>query len=494
MRAPSPPPARLALLVPVTNLSNAIIGAGVLVLPFTMGSLGLGAGCALIGLSALMGIASCTVLFYCARSTGSPFVYGEIAAHLCGPRFGAFVESCQVSYSLGSCVGYLVIVESELLSVVLWLRAHGFAPGSWANRELLMAVVVFGCVLPLSSVRSLHALRYSSLGAVLCVSYVLLLLAMRFCNGPLAEADTLEFAAEIAAPRAHTLLEKFKSVPLLVFAFNCQVPFLPIVAEMGHPSWRDISGLLAFTFAGCAALYWAVALLGFLSFGETVEANVIDSFADSDTKAVLARIAMVLVLIFSFPLYLFAIRLSIGRLLLGTEDLPPVPHCALTAAIVLGCAAVASRFETLEVPLGLTGALAGSCIVFVIPGILLGVIERRALIGSALTQPSLVVAACERARTSGSASPVPHRSPYSFARRSDAEEALVAREFALIDANESSVGLELLDPPGGRGTCSSICRRRRASASARLACAIAFGLLGCVIGVLGTVATLIPSS
>lgn len=258
-------------------------------------------------------------------------------------------------------------------------------------REFLTAVVLLGGVLPLSSVRSLHALRYSSLGALMCVAYVLALLAHRVWlldasepsgwpapppypappplpgfsppSPPSLLAELPELGASSAsAVESHSAMDGFKVAPLLVFAFNCQVPFLPLVAEMPQPTWPRVSRALAITFAATLALYILIATLGFVGFGQgAVAPNILDLFPDSDSLAMLARMAMIIVLVTSFPLYAFAIRLALGRLLLRTEDVPPLPHFALTAAIVIGCGAVSNGVSSLEVPLGLSSLFCRPC-------------------------------------------------------------------------------------------------------------------------------------
>lgn len=472
----------------IFNLANAIIGAGVLVLPFAMQSLGLPQGCLLICMSAVCSALSCAILFHCARVTGAPFSYAEIGSHLLGRRFGAFVEFCSCAYSLGSCIGYLVIIESELVKVVDWVHvfvspaSEGEVATWWSSRKLLTAIVLIGAVLPLSSVRSLHALRYSSLGALVCVAYVLAILAHRVwlldasepSGWPAPSAPPLPGFSPPSPPRllaelpalaaswageGRSAMDGFKMAPLLVFAFNCQVPFLPLVAEMPQPTWPRVSRALAITFASTLALYLAIATLGFVGFGQgAVAPNILDSFSNSDSLAVLARMAMIIVLVTSFPLYAFAIRLALGRLLLRTEDVPPLPHFALTALIVLGCGAVSMGFTSLEVPLGLTGSLGGTCLVFILPAACLATVEMRALIGASLAQPEPIASAAER--TSGGGAAADNGTPDGLA-------------------------LALLDGPNRS-------QRRRRRAHVRLLLAAVFCVCGACTGVLGTVATLIP--
>ncbi|KAG8462761.1 hypothetical protein KFE25_004737 [Diacronema lutheri] len=510
------------LAATIFNLANAIIGAGVLVLPFAMQSLGLPVGCALICASAACSALSCCVLYRCARASGA-YTYAAIGARLCGARFGVFVECCCCAYALGSCIGYLVIIEEELVKVAAYVRAHIARPparpgaelpgapgapwgGAWASRELLTAVVVLGGVLPLSSARSLHALRHTSLVALLCVGYVAALLALHVAllprEGEQAGALALlpsfpapppppapspslvaaAAAAGAAARRARGALvrgaasnggerswvEGWKAMPLLLFAFNCQVPFLPLLRELERPTWARVCAMLAATFALALALYLAVAILGELSFGAgAVAPNVLDSFGEGDSAAAIARVATVCVLVASFPLYAYAVRLGATAMLAhdgggegdgggdgdGDGALSAAAHWGATLAIVLGCAAVSLGCDSLELPLGLTGALAGTCVIFVVPAVCLAAVERRALSGTPLS-------------------------------RRLANSPSVAERAAAVEADGPASAL--LDG------ATALSRRARMAAHARLAFACAFGACGVLVGVLGTVATLLP--
>lgn len=443
----------------VFNLANAIIGAGILTLPFAVSNVGLGVGVATIVLSGALSAVSCAILFHCSRFTDAPCEYSAIAAALRGPRWGVFTEVCQVLYALGSCVGYLVICDDELGRIAHSLsESHGMHLGAWGNRWVLMSVIVFGGVLPLSSVRSLHALRYASFGAVACVVYMAGLLVWRFQAHavPLARADAVG---------------AFRSAPLLVFAFNCQVPFVPIIAEFTAPTWREITQLLVLTFAVTIALYEAVATVGYVTFAEAgVKDNVLDSFEEGDLLAIAASAAMVIVLVCSFPLYAFSVRSTLAHLLSsslagGAADAARGSdaggdaqagggaqrsiNLALTAAIVVPCAILSMAFESLEVPLGLTGALAGTSIVFIVPAALLVSVETRAL---------------------------EHGYEPSTAPGPRVDDEVQAISHALL------------------GTRSREEKRWRRRLRMRRLAAYAFGVFGAVIGVIGAVATVMPAA
>lgn len=217
------------------------------------------------------------------------------------------------------------------------------------------ALIIF----PLSCIRSMAAFSYVSLAVVCSTVYIALLLAFHVGSVPMPP---------VAQP-SPAWSAKLEVLPLLVFAHNCQVPFLPIVSELKDASSSAMRWLLAATFLLVFVLYEAIALLGVAVFGAEVKPNVLDSFAATDVSALVGRACVLVVLTCSFPLYLYSLRIALAHFTTGKEVLDW--HVTATAGIVGGCSAVALVCPSLELPIALTGALAGTMIMLVAPALML---------------------------------------------------------------------------------------------------------------------------
>ena len=182
------------------NLANAIVGAGVLTLPFAIKSTGVLLGLGLLFLFALLSSYSLLLLgtywrhYYryaiiiltrsrqslvadagC-RMTGAR-TYAELGRVVhgvdskAGDRIEYAVEALQSLYSYGACVGYLQIVVSELVVVT-----------GYSGRLLLL----LGClcvVFPLSLMKNLQSLSFTSLCAICCVAYLSIVIVIRYEDG-----------------------------------------------------------------------------------------------------------------------------------------------------------------------------------------------------------------------------------------------------------------------------------------------------------------------
>lgn len=116
-------------------------------------------------------------------------------------------------------MGYLSICVAELKIIT----------GISATLPLLGCCIVV--VYPLSLLRSMKALSFTSLLAIVCVGYLSLILAIRFpweggvCSSGSGAVESYKMSEGL-----------FTSLPIFCFAFNCQVQFIPIKQELHDPS------------------------------------------------------------------------------------------------------------------------------------------------------------------------------------------------------------------------------------------------------------------
>ncbi|GMH89359.1 hypothetical protein TL16_g11431 [Triparma laevis f. inornata] len=325
------------------NLANAIVGAGVLTLPFAIKSTGLILGLTLLLLFALLSSYSLLLLDSSCRITGAKtyaelgrVVYGGETKEekIAGERIEYAVEVLQSLYSYGACVGYLQIVVSELVVVT-----------GYSGRFLLLLCCL--CVVfPLSLMKNLQSLSFTSfLG-----------------SGSVVDAA---FGKGL-----------FTSLPIFCFAFNCQVQFLPLVAEL--KGGREEGGetkvlcLIFGVMCGVCGLYCLDASVGYLSFCEDTLNNILDCYGEDDVLIKISRIGFVVTLMFSFPLYSTAVVTSVHSLTSSSSSSRGLSfgRRISLATIIVGSMAVIVSFDPpLDAVLGLTGAIGGCSLVYVFPGL-----------------------------------------------------------------------------------------------------------------------------
>lgn len=161
-------PARGASLFSgVANLANSILGTGLLALPGAFRDAGMVFGLVFATLSALLGILSLHLLSQSSAVVGRPStIYSVCEAAL--PRFSILVDGAIVVGSTLGAAGYQIVAGDSL--------THVFAgTPRWAWTLASAALVA-----PLSVLRRIDMLRFTSTLALLCLLYIALVVVLFF--------------------------------------------------------------------------------------------------------------------------------------------------------------------------------------------------------------------------------------------------------------------------------------------------------------------------
>ena len=105
-------------------------------------------------------------------------------------------------------------------------------------------------------------------------------------------------------------------LPLNAAARLCPQAMPPIIAEMGNPSVARIDGVIVAALVFCTGVYVAAALGGYIAYGRLVETDLLKDFPEG-VFATLARLAILLSVSASYPLFMFIARGSVSQVALG---------------------------------------------------------------------------------------------------------------------------------------------------------------------------------
>ena len=124
-------------------------------------------------------------------------------------------------------------------------------------------------------------------------------------------------------------------------------------------------------FSVLALLYTGVMVLGHLTFGDVTRSNLLLNYAEGDALAVLGRVATALSILFGYPRAFVGLRDSVGGLCrhwpssLGWAA-APAARGPLTVGLVAAATTAAVLLTDIGLVVGLTGAVMGSAIVYVV--------------------------------------------------------------------------------------------------------------------------------
>ena len=321
------PPARAtaSLTSAAFNLSNTIMGSGLLTLPSAFASAGL-----TIGLTMAVGAAFANVISLEALTRASklvpsfrttPVTFHAVAEAALPGIGGAAIELGVAAYGIGVCIGYMIVATDSLVDVTgLTSRAP------WT---LLAALLV----LPLTLLKSIDSLRFTSTLAILAlVSVTVAIIAFAVGGDGLGTCDGFSDGTVVcrhpgspgspgATPTCHgqvvvgprPLLPTLRALSKFVLAFSCQQNLLPIVNELQSPSPARTFALNASAMSAALLVYLATATAGYLTFGASVCSNVLNTYPRTPAISSL-RLLMAGVVLTSYPLLAFEAQQSlVGR-------------------------------------------------------------------------------------------------------------------------------------------------------------------------------------
>ncbi|KAJ5745354.1 Vacuolar amino acid transporter 5 [Penicillium odoratum] len=256
---------------------------------------------------------------------------------------------------------------------------------------LLTTVLNRLIVIPLSYLRRLDSLKYTSIAALVSMAYLVVLVVYHFIRG-----DTMADRGPIRVGHWAGAIPTLSSLPVIIFAFTCHQNMFSILNEIANNShFRTTSVVLAST-GSAAATYILVAITGYLSFGNNVGGNIVGMYPPG-VYATIGRAAIVMLVIFSYPLQCHPCRASVDAVLkwrphsksqstgengsphrhplLGPrgnrtpEPMSDLRFSVITTTILILSYIVAMTVSSLEAVLAYVGSTGSTSISFILPGL-----------------------------------------------------------------------------------------------------------------------------
>ncbi|KAJ8262474.1 hypothetical protein GJAV_G00166870 [Gymnothorax javanicus] len=404
----------------VFNLSNAIMGSGILGLSFAMANTGIILFMLLLLGVAILSLYSIHLLLMTAKEGGS-LIYEKLGERAFGwpgkiAAFGSIIMQ-----NIGAMSSYLFIVKYELPEVIRAFLGREEISGEWyLNGNYLVVLVSICVILPLSFLKNLGYLGYTSGFSLSCMVFFLGVLIYKktqlpcplpffYQNYPnmttnssllhngtgiveLSRAETaLHLDLPMPAPAHTTEVYEYHShddedmcrpkffvfnsqtaytIPILAFAFVCHPEVLPIYSELKDRSRKKMQNVSNLSILAMLVMYMFSALFGYLTFFDHVEAELLHTFTKVykfDTLLLLVRLAVLTAVTLTVPIVLFPIRSSIITLVLGDPEFSWIRHILIAAGILVFNNLLVIFVPTIRDIFGFIGSSAATMLIFILP-------------------------------------------------------------------------------------------------------------------------------
>lgn len=205
----------LLLDVQVRILTLPVIGAGTLAMPLAMSHMGILLGTFVIvwsGLCSAFGLYLQTRCSrYLERGTSSFFALSQITY----PNAAVIFDAAIAIKCFGVGVSYLIIIGDLMPGVIRGLNENADSIPFLVDRKFWVTAFML-VVIPLSFLRRLDSLKYTSVVALVSIGYLVILVVYHFCEG-----DTKADRGVIRVIQWGGLVPTLKSFPVVVFAYTC---------------------------------------------------------------------------------------------------------------------------------------------------------------------------------------------------------------------------------------------------------------------------------
>ncbi|XP_003476735.1 sodium-coupled neutral amino acid transporter 3 [Cavia porcellus] len=378
----------------VFNLSNAIMGSGILGLAYAMANTGIILFLFLLTAVALLSSYSIHLLL---KSSGIVGIraYEQLGYRAFGTPGKLAAALAITLQNIGAMSSYLYIIKSELpLVIQTFLNLEDQTLVWYLNGNYLVILVSVTVILPLALMRQLGYLGYSSGFSLSCMVFFLIAVIYKkfqvpcpmpsnlvnvtgnFSHMEVAEKAQLQADPEAAAlctPSYFTLNSQTAyTIPIMAFAFVCHPEVLPIYTELKDPTKRKMQHISNLSISVMYVMYFLAALFGYLTFYDRVESELLHTYSQVDEFDVLilcVRVAVLTAVTLTVPIVLFPVRRAIQQMLFQNQEFSWLRHI-LIATVLLTCINLLVIFAPNILGIfGIIGATSAPCLIFIFPAI-----------------------------------------------------------------------------------------------------------------------------
>ncbi|XP_008314288.1 sodium-coupled neutral amino acid transporter 4 [Cynoglossus semilaevis] len=409
----------------VFNLSNAIMGSGILGLSYAMSNTGIVLFLILLIAVAILSLYSVHLLLVTSREGGS-LIYEKLGERAFGwpGKMAAFVSITM--QNIGAMSSYLFIVKYELPEVIRAFLGLQENSGEWyMNGNYLVVFVSIGLILPLSLLKNLGYLGYTSGFSLTCMVFFLGVVIYKKTQVPCPlpvlgppssnlsvnvsdlsgmfslqnQSQQMDFSRADVSPAAvdghngpHSAgvhvephpddedmcrpkyfvfnSQTAYTVPILAFAFVCHPEVLPIYSELKDRSRKKMQNVSNLSILAMLLMYMLSALFGYLTFYDSVEAELLHTFTKVykfDTLLLMVRVAVLTAVTLTVPIVLFPIRTSITTLLFSGREFSWTRHLLIAVVILIFNNLLVIFVPTIRDIFGFIGSSAATMLIFILP-------------------------------------------------------------------------------------------------------------------------------
>jgi amino acid permease len=303
----------------VINLTNTIVGAGMLGLPGAFAGTGYFGGTILVLLGSFFSAHGLILLSKAAQRAGLPSSFYSVA-QAAVPQYTVLIDLAVALKCFGVATGYLITVGDCMVDALDHILLNGdpehddtmFINVLLSRQFWVVAAVL--AVMPFSFYRTLDDLKKTSALALIFV-FFLAFGIIAYAQNPVSacpDGELEDCRGEIVAfTDAPSTLSK---LPIFIFAFTCHQNIFPIVNELQNRTQERLNAIVFASIGFALVIFYIVAIEGYHTFGSNVRGDILLNYPENGYVTIL-RICIAFMLALHYPLQLDPSRRCISSLI-----------------------------------------------------------------------------------------------------------------------------------------------------------------------------------
>jgi amino acid permease len=337
------------------NLSNTIIGVGILGIPYAMSQWGYILGLILLIIcagGAAFGLLLLTLA--CDKIPANTLPSYDALAARTYPKARHLVDLAIALKCIGVATAFLIVIGQLVVA----------SAGSEMMPRWAWTLVLGVAVVPLAYLPKIDHLRFSSYVGFGTIAYLVVIVLRGW--GQVGTADTSPALATVSS---------FTAFFTFVFSFTCHQNGPTIYGELKDRSLARMARAIGYSVLGSLSLYVTVGLVGYMTFGSTVPSDLLTAYQGNDVPVNICRVLMAVHVATCYPLQANPFRIAVAHLFgceLWDPNFPNSPkryHFMITTVFLIVTFAIAASTDNLGLVFNLIGATGSNLITYVLPAL-----------------------------------------------------------------------------------------------------------------------------
>lgn len=295
--------------------------------------------------------------------------YAAIWENVVGPGTAWIPTFIVILVCAGNCLAYACMFGDLFAGC---MPAFGV---TFATRTVCLIILGIFPLLPLCWLKDLSMLAPTSILAVIAVLYTLGVMVLRWQDGSYLPGGA--YFVEAPPPAGnHTwtmTASSFMLINGLAIAFLCHYNGCKYYREFEKHTSAKFGARIALSFTLLTIVFATAMIPGYATFGGLSNAVILNNYSGDDMLANLARVAMGIANVCSFPLMFSGLReqtimliIFISPSMKAPMDLVWVQNSLSTVMLII-IMFVAILVTDCSIVVGLVGSICGSAIIYVLP-------------------------------------------------------------------------------------------------------------------------------